>query len=44
MDFGKAQFYFGTPIDNIESEEIGTCAGIEVRQDAGNADKKVKCV
>ena len=29
-------------MNKIEHEEIGTCARIEIRQDAGNADQKIK--
>ena len=35
-----AQFYLGKRIDKIEREEIGTCAGIEISQNADNADQK----
>ena len=29
-------------MDKIEYEEIGTCAGIEISQDADDAEQKVK--
>ena len=29
-------------MDKIEDEELGTCAGIEICQDADNVDQKVK--
>ena len=37
-----AQFYLGKRTGKIEHEEIGKCAGIEISQDANNADQKVK--
>ena len=36
------QFYLGKRIDNIELEETGTCARIDISQNAVNADQKVK--
>ena len=38
----RAQFFLQKLIEKIEREEIGTCARIEISQDAGNADQKVK--
>ena len=37
-----AQFYIGKRTEKIEHEEIGTCAAIEISQDADNIDQKVK--
>ena len=36
----RAQFFLGKRMDKIQHE--GTCAGIEISQDADNADQKVK--
>ena len=35
-------FYLEKRMNKIEYEEIGTCARIEISQDADNADQKVK--
>ena len=40
QNWGK--FYLEKRTDKIEDEEIGTCARIEICQDADNADQKVK--
>ena len=32
--------FLGYPADKIEHEEMGTCARIEISQDADNADQK----
>ena len=37
-----AQFYLGKRTEKIKHDKIGTCAGIEISQDADNADQKVK--
>ena len=34
--------YLGKHTDKVEHGEIGTCARIEISQDADNADQKVK--
>ena len=39
---GGEQLYLGKRIDKIEHEGIGTCARIEINQDADNADQRVK--
>ena len=36
------QFHHGKRMNKIEYEGIGTCAKIEISQDADNADQKVK--
>ena len=38
----RVKFYLGKCIGKIEHEEIGSCAGIEISQDADHADQKIK--
>ena len=38
---GGGQFYLGKRMNKIEHEKIGTCARIEISQDADNTDQKV---
>ena len=39
---GGGQFYLEKHMNKIEYEGIGTCARIEIRKDADNADQQVK--